>query len=58
MLNRADYVTFLEQDCSSVTRDIILQISASCQPIGQTHRALLSTVKVAMCSAVKPGNDR
>lgn len=56
--SRADGATFREQDCSSVTRDAILQISAACQPVGQIHRAPVSTVKVAMRPAVEPGNDR
>lgn len=58
MFNREDYdVTFLEQDCSSITCDIILQVRASRQPVGQIHGALLPTVKVTLCPAVKPGTD-
>lgn len=51
-------VTFLEQHCSGITRDVVLQIGASCQPVGQIHRALLPAVEVPLCPAVKPGRDR
>lgn len=51
-------VTFLEQDCSGITCDVILQICASCQPVGQIQRGLLLTVKVALHFSVKPKNNR
>lgn len=49
--------TFLQQDGGGITRDV-LQVGASCQPVGQIYRALLSTVEVTMRSAVKPGKKK
>lgn len=46
--------TFLQQDGGGVARDVVLQVGAARQPVGQVHGALLSTVKVALSPPVKP----
>lgn len=46
--------TFLQQDRRGVTGDVVLQVGASSQPVGQVHRALLSAAEVALSSAVEP----
>lgn len=50
----ADRVTFLEQHCGSITGDIVLKISASCQTVGQIQRVLLPPAEVTLSPAVKP----
>lgn len=46
--------TFLQQDGGGVARDVVLQVGAPRQPVGQVHGALLPTVKVALSPPVKP----
>lgn len=47
--------TFLQQDGGGVARDVVLQVGAPRQPVGQVHGALLPTVEVALSPPVKPG---
>lgn len=46
--------TFLQQDGGGVARDVVLQVGAPRQPVGQVHGALLPTVEVALGPPVKP----
>lgn len=46
--------TFLQQDGGGVARDVVLQVGAPRQPVGQVHGALLPTVKVALSPPVEP----
>lgn len=47
--------TFLQQDGGGVARDVVLQVGAARQPVGQVQGALLPTVKVALSPPVEPG---
>lgn len=47
------WLTFSEQDGRGVAADVVLQVGAARQAVGQVGRALLPPVKVAPSPAVK-----